>query len=224
MRSRIPALLCLALAAAWPARAQQQPKMDEGEIAIAYISGRFAMPVTCKRQDGTTLELQDSIVLKVVPEAGTDTLQVTFFGIEVPDVDYCYNLVERRVADRRGQILLRYRSHNRKDLGSTDFRRTAIKGSLTYNAYEGEVKERPIGSSPEQAPARALAFDGGDSRLVVEPVQPGSDGAKLFADFDARANATVGGPVAGRRYTFRFVAKDGEQFVFYAIEDRRKRK
>jgi len=225
MQRRITALVLLVLASG--ARAQgeyQQPEhQTEDQIAISYISGRFASPVTCKRKDGSVIQLEDAFVLKPAPEAGGgNSLRVTFFGIEAADVDFCYSLIERRVPDRRGTILFHYRSHNRKDLGNTDFRRSAQSGSLTYNAHEGVVQERAVGSNPDNAPARELDFDGGDSRLVVEPVQGGSDGAKLFADLDAREKP--GGSGTPRRYAFRFVAKDGSEFRIYATEDARHRK
>jgi hypothetical protein len=223
MHRRIPALLLLVLAAAARAEGEyQQPEhLTEDQIAIAYISGRYASPVTCKRQDGSVLQVEDAIVLKPAPEeGGGNSLRVTFFGIDAADVDFCYSLIERRVPDRRGTILFHYRSHNRKDLGSTDFRHSAKSGSLTYNAHEGVLKERAIGSNPDNAAPRELSFDGGESRLVVEPVQPGSDGAKLFAELDARQKP-VGTP---RRYTFRFIAKDGSEFSFYATQDVRQRK
>ncbi|HTO08649.1 MAG TPA: hypothetical protein VMR86_16490 [Myxococcota bacterium] len=227
MHRRIPALLCLVLAAS--VRAQdgyQQPQhLTEDEIAIAYIAGRFSAPVTCKRQDGSVLQIEDAIELKPAPEAGGgNSLKVTFFGIEVGDVDYCYNLIERRVPDRRGTILLHYRSHNRKDLGSTDFRRSAQSGSLTYNAHEGVLKERPIGSNPDNVSPRELDFGGGDSRLVVEPIQPGSDGAKLYADFDGRKSFGDAEGEKFRRYSFRFIAKDGREFRLYATQDMKHRR
>ena len=223
MHRRIPALFLLVLAAS--ARAQEGYKdpehLTEDQIAIAYIAGRWASPVTCKRHDGSMIQVEDSVVAKPAPEEGGGaSLRLTFFGIDAADVDFCYSLVERRVADRRGTLLFHYRSHNRKDLGNTDFRRSAQSGSLTYWAHDGTLVERAVGSSSDNAAARELSFDGGDSKLVVEPVQPGSDGAKLFAELDARDPPSR----PPRRYTFRFVAKDGSEFRFYATADARKRR
>ena len=219
----------LLLASAGLARAQtpdeyQQPvHIGEDEIAIAYLAGRFTSPITCKRNDGSVLELQDSIVMKPAPEeGGGNSLKVTFFGVDVADVDYCYNLIEKRVPDRRGSILLHYRSHNRKDLGASDFRREAAKGSLTYNAHRGEVHVRGLGKGDQEEPARDLQFDGGDSRMVLEPIQLGSDGAKLFADYDERVKSGAIDARA-RRFALTFYAKDGSHFTFYGIEDKKRR-
>jgi hypothetical protein len=224
MHWRIPALLFLALAAT--ARAQggyggQSEHLTEDQIAVAYIQGRWTSPVTCKRPDGSLIQVEEAVLLKSVPEeGGGSSLRATFFGIDAGEVDFCYSLIERRVPDRRGSILFHYlHTHNRKDLGNTDFRRAAQTGSLTYNAADGTVKERSVGANPDNAPTRDLVFDGGDSKLVVEPLQPGSDGAKMYAELDARENRTK----PPRRYSLRFIAKDGSEFRMYATEDARQR-
>lgn len=192
--------------------------MTEDEIALAFIAGRYSSPITCKKTDGSVIELENSIVLKPAPESGGgNSLKVTFFGVDVPDVAFCYSLVERRIVDRRGSILVHFRSHNRADLGVSDFRRTMTKnGSLTYYAHRGELSARGVGSEADPADARVLQFGGGDSKLEVEPIAEGTDGAKLLSDYDARTGVM---PSADqRRFTFRFTAKDGSQFMFYGVE------
>jgi hypothetical protein len=210
----------------------QPVHMSEQELAVNYIAGRYASPITCKKTDGTVVQAEDSMLLKVAPEEGGDNgLKATFFGVEVGDVSYCYNLISRRVVDRRGTIVLRYLSHNRKDLGDHDFRRAAASGSLTYTATGGELNEHGIGSDPGDAPARTLHFEGKESKLVVAPVQQGTDGAKLFADYDARAKSASAAPAGpgeqsnpSKRFSFRFIASDGSEFTFYAIEDSHRRR
>jgi len=219
---------CL-LAASGEGRAQQdgdyqQPvHVSEDEVALSFIQGRFATPITCKRTDGSSMDIEEAIVLKSAPESGGgDSVKITFFGIDAPDVAYCYNLVERRALDRRGTIFVHFRSHNRKDLGVADFRRAATSGPLTYNAHRGELHLREIGSEAKPENDRVLSFDGGDARVVVDAISAGSDGAKLLADYEAR----VGGAMseAHRRFAFRFIAKDGTEFMFYGVEDARRRK
>jgi hypothetical protein len=202
---------------------QQPPKVAEGDVALAFLAGRYTTPVTCKKTDGSVIELEDSISMKPAPDsAGGGGLKVTFFGVDVADVAYCYNLVERRVIDRRGTIFIHFRAYTRKDLGMADFRRAAAAGPLTYNAHRGELQARGIGTDADPAEARVLPFDGGDSKVVVTGIPAGSDGAKLLADYDAR----VGRPRSseGRRLMFRFTAKDGTEFTFYGVEAAKPRK
>jgi hypothetical protein len=228
MRSFSAALACACLAGAprlAPAQDDYNPPVHatEDAIALAFITGRYSSPVTCKKTDGSVLELENSIVLKPAPESGGgNSLKVTFFGVDVPDVAYCYSLVERRIVDRRGSILVHFRSHNRADLGVSDFRRTAASGSLTYYAHRGELSARGLGSEADPADTRVLPFDGGDSKLVVDSIPAGSDGAKLLSDYDARTGVV---PSPDRkRFAFRFTAKDGSQFTFWGVEAPRARR
>jgi len=231
----LPALAALALLAAPAARAQyrnpsepgdykSQPHPGEDAVAIAFLEGRYTSPVTCKRSDGSTIEVPVSMVFKSAPEdGGGDVAKVTFFGVEVADATYCYSLIERRIVDRRGSILLRYRSHNRTDLGISDFRRALKAGPLTYNASLGEIAERGIGSDPGDVPTRTLSFEGGDSRLVLEDVPYGSDGAKLLDRFRPTPDGAKPDDVP-RRFGFHFYAKDGTDFRLYAIEELAKKR
>ncbi len=222
------ALACAWLAAAPLARAQDDGyrppvKATESDVALLFLAGRYAMPITCKKTDGSVVELEESISFKAAPDAGGGkSLKVTFFGVDVADAAYCYNLVERRLPDRRGTMFVHFRSHNREDLGLSDFRRTAARGPLTYWAHRGELVVRGLGSDSEQPAARVLAFDGGEAKILVDAIAPGTDGAKLLADYEARAGSARN--AEGRRFSMRFSATDGTSFTFYAVEALRMRK
>lgn len=221
------ALACLT-AGAPPARAQDDEyrppiKATESDLALAFLAGRYSMPITCKKTDGSVVELEDSISFKPAPDAGGEkALKVTFFGVDVADAAYCYNLVERRIVDRRGTIFVHYRSHNREDLGMSDFRRAASRGPLTYNAHRGELRVRGIGTDSGHPGEGELAFDGGDSKLVVDTIAPSSDGAKLLADYEARTGLSSGAD--RKRFNMQFTAKDGTTFTFYGVDATRTRK
>jgi hypothetical protein len=175
------ALLATLLLALWPGRApaqnepQQAPlKMNADEIAIHFIAGRYVTPVTCKLEDGSSVEVEDAIQLKDSPEAsGGKSLKVTFFGIQVPNAEYCYSNLERRVLDRRGVFFVHFRNRNRPDFGVADFRRIAKAGPLTYNAHRGALRVSGIGTDAATREPLELSFDGGDARLVVESFPSG---------------------------------------------------
>ena len=225
---RLATLLSLALAALpriaicqGASEYQKPPHVNADEIAISFLEGRYITPVTCKLRDGSQVEVNDSIQLKASPEAGGgNSLKATFFGIQVADAEYCYSSIERRVVDRRGFLHLHFRARNRPDYGIADFRHMAKAGPLTYNAHRGELQVREIGADAALLSPRVLAFDGGDSRLVVEGVPDGTDGAKVVAQFFAKHPPQEGH--ARRFFTFRFFAKDESEFTFYAIEDDRR--
>lgn len=223
---RLATLLALALAALpTPSLAQSEYKppahVNADEIAIQFVASRYFSPVTCKLADGSQIDVNDSIELKSAPEAGGgNALKATFYGIQVAGAAYCYSTIERRVVDRRGVLYLHVRTRNRPEYGVADFRRMVKSGGLTYNAHRGELQVREIGSDEATQAPRVLAFDGGDSRLVVEGISEGSDGAKLITQYLEKNPEMESQP---RRYfTFRFTAKDGSEFTYFAIQDDRR--
>jgi len=224
MRIAPLAILVLALLpGSAPAQSEHQPPphVKADDIALNFIAGRYIMPVTCKLADGSSVEVEDSIQLKPSPEAsGGSSLRVTFFGIEVPNADYCYSSIERRVVDRRGVFFVHFRNRNRPDFGMADFRRLAKAGPLNYNAHRGDLRVKAIGSEAATQEPRVLEFDGGDARLVVESVPAGTDGAKVITQFLEKHPPKPG--LDRRLFTFRFIAKDASEFRFYAIEDDRR--
>ncbi len=222
---RLAALVALALAllpsgalAKGESEYQQPTHMNADEVAILFLAGRYISPVTCKLADGTQIEVEDSIVVKDAPEqGGGKQLKATFFGIQVGNAQYCYSSIDRRVLNRRGVLYLHFRTRNRPEYGLSDFRRMAQAGPLTYNVHRGELEVRGIGSEATPEPPRVLSFAGGDSRMVVESIQAGSDGGKLVSQYFAAHPPDPEEPP--RVLTFRVVAKDGSEFTFYAIQD-----
>ena len=223
---RLATLLALALAVP-PATSfaqseyQKPPHVNSDEIAISFIAGRYVSPVTCKLADGSQVEVFDPLELKASPEAGGGkSLKATFFGIQVADAQYCYSSIERRVMDRRGVLYLHFRTRNRPDFGVADFRRMVKAGPLTYHAHRGELQMREVDAGAATGAARIVAFDGGKSRLVVDGIVEGSDGSKLLGQYLNKNPPKVDQP--GRYLSLRFVAKDGSEFTYYAIQDDRR--
>jgi hypothetical protein len=224
MRFASAAILVLALLPG-PAYAQgeqpQPPKMNADEIALLFLAGRYVMPVTCKLADGTSVEVDDAIEFKDSPEAGGGkSLRVTFFGIQVPNAEFCYSAIDRRAPDRRGVFFIHFRSRNRPDFGMADFRRLAKAGPLTYNAHRGELRVSGVGTEAATQAPSVLHFDGGDARLSVESVVAGTDGARVVAQFLEKHPTKLG--LNRRIFTLRFFPKEGGEFLFYAIEDDRR--
>jgi hypothetical protein len=98
----------------------------------------------------------------------------------------------------------------------------AKAGPLTYNAHRGELLVREVGPQAAAQPPRTLSFAGGESRLVVEGVPDGTDGAKLVTQYFASHPDEAA--LSPRVFAFRFHPDEGPEFTFYAIEDRRRRR
>jgi hypothetical protein len=159
------------------------------------------------RSDGSRLELEQAIGVRAAPKrSGMPVLRVTFFGIDVPDAEKCFNVVEPRVPDRRGVLYVTYRSNRRADMGLTDFRRTIRKGALVYHIVSGQLRIRDV---DEHGEPRVVRFEDRDYPLRIRPVLPQSDGDKLLAPY--RGDHP---PEADPRRRLRFEIEGPEQFTF----------
>ncbi|HXJ36446.1 MAG TPA: hypothetical protein VMS22_20610, partial [Candidatus Eisenbacteria bacterium] len=200
------------------------PQLTEDQVALAFLQGRYVTPVTCKKTDGSSVDVESSIGIKFAPDSGGgNAARITFFGIDLPDIAYCYNVVERRVIDRRGSILVHFQSFNRSDKGLADFKIAAKRGPLEYPSHRGEVTEKPLGTQGE-GETRTLSFEGQGSKLVVETVSSGSDGAKLLSVYPPTAPARLNAPDERKRLTLRFHPVAGDPFVVYVIDEVHTRK
>ena len=158
------------------------PKAKTHDLALNWLKGRWSQPVTCERADGSTFARERALSFRVAPGegAGRTALRATFYGIDAPDAVRCYNLIESELLDLRGVVHLHVRAHNREDMGIVDFRRMLADGSLDYYVTRGRLRWRPIGADADWT---AVEVPEG-SRLHLDPVLGGSDGARLFEAHD----------------------------------------
>jgi hypothetical protein len=171
----------LPLSGVAPAQEQSErpSDLDETALALSWLQGRFKSPLTCVRRDGSRVDIEEALVIRQgTPRSGTRVARITFFGIDLPDAIKCSNLLEPRVPDRRGVLYVTYRSNKRADMGAADFRRTLREGVVRYEIVGGELRVRALEGDAE-AP-RTVPFLGGDHSLLVRPVLPQSDGAKIL--------------------------------------------
>jgi hypothetical protein len=132
-------------------------------------------------RDGSRQELEEAIGIRVAPRrSGMPVVRLTFFGIDIPDAEKCFSVVDRRVPDRRGVLYVTYRSNRRQDMGLTDFRRTARKGVLVYHIVGGQLRIREVG---KEAEPRVVRFEDRDYPLRIRAVMPHSDGDRLLAPY-----------------------------------------
>jgi len=191
-----------------------QPGSDATTIALQWVTGRFRMPVTCIRKDGSRIELEEALVIRPAPEhGGNTTLKATFFGIDAANVSRCYNLVTPRIPDRRGILYLTFRSHERPDLGIKDFQRRLREGALHYPIRAGQLRERGFGEEKQQS--RTIKFSRRGINLIIRPIHHGSDADKLLSRY------TEGKPALRQARRFELEIQGPDEFGYrgYFIED-----
>jgi hypothetical protein len=209
------ALLVAGGAAAQQDRYRPPSKTDATTLALNWVIGRFRMPVTCTRTDGSQLQLEEAVVIRPAPEhSGKLALKATFFGIDAADVSHCFNLVFPRLPDRRGILYLTFRSHERTDLGMADFRRRMRDGELRYPIQDGQLREREFGET--KAKPRVVKFDRRGVEFLVRDIRAGSDADKLLARYTEAASPRAYRP---RRLEFEITGPDDYVYRGYFIED-----
>ena len=224
MRHAIPPVRLLALAGLLllltsTALGQRDVRLPSGldatTLALEWVTGRYRMPVTCLRSDGSRIELEEAIVIRRAPEHGDiRTLKLTFFGIDAPNISRCYNLVTPNIPDRRGTLYVTFRSASRADTGPKDFRRRLESGELRYPIQGGQLRQREFGDEPSLA--RAVKFSRRGIDLVVRTINDGSDADKLLAPYAKRETRTR---YRSRRFEFEIQGPDEFAFRGYFIED-----
>jgi len=208
-------LLLLASTALGQRDARLLASMDATTLALEWVTGRYRMPVTCLRSDGSRIELEEAIVIRRAPEHGNiRTLKLTFFGIDASDISRCYNLLIPDIPDRRGTLYATFRSAARGDLGPKDFRRRLESGELRYPIQGGQLRQREFGDEPSQA--RTVKFSRRGIDLVVRTIHGGSDADKLLAPYAKRGTSTRR---RIRRFEFEIQGPDEFAFHGYFIED-----
>jgi hypothetical protein len=192
------------------------PKYDVAELAMRWISGRFIMPVTCTRNDGSVLTIEQAVAVRPVPERGGPAYSVraTFFGIDVADASHCYHLADSRLLDRRGRLYFNLPSRYRPDMGTTDFRHLLEEGQITFQISDGKLTSRPIGES--DAEPEVVAYRSAGATVTVRVMEVGEDGFKALAALapsDPRLNYRV------RRLEFRVEHPEHGTFSSFFMDD-----
>ncbi|MBW2282754.1 MAG: hypothetical protein JRG76_18820 [Deltaproteobacteria bacterium] len=181
------AALAAVLGAAPPVQAQkvggQTPQVSTRELAMNYIVGRYVSPVTCTREDGSLLQTHQSMTIRKdrsrgLTTTGAHVVRATLFGIDVSGVQYCHNLMQRRLADTRGVFFITYRGQTREDLGLSDFRRELRDGEISYHVRDGRITSRGVGEAAGETSTRDLT--GADAVLHLRQLPSRSDGDRML--------------------------------------------
>jgi len=216
IRTGAPGLLLFALLAS--GALAQEPHVDPTHGALNWIIGRWYMPVTCEREDGSRVQIEDAIVLRPATEdpAGR-SLKATFFGLDIADAKRCFTMIDSNVRDRRGVLYLTYTSQRRTDLGLKDLRDDLEDGELTYQITRGKLRERNIASGD---PPRVLHYTSKDGRLTVKELKRGSDGYKLLS---TAAPAQPAQGLAVRWLSLELTGREMDPVKAYILEDAERR-
>lgn len=209
-----------ALGGAAPAAAQEirgrvlPPHADATTLALAWLEGRYRMPVVCAAGDGPSVPGALRVAARRAPLEGPEpAVRVTFYGLpERPEgggAERCSNLLERDVPDLRGVLRVTYRSAGRADLGEADFRRTLRGGSVRYAILDGTLVLRRADSDTEER----HRLEGG--WLEVRALRPGSDGLRMLVGMLGRL------PAQARAFELRIETEDGPLWKGFFVEEAR---
>ena len=202
------------------ALAQAPPRVNETHATLNWIIGRWRMPVTCEREDGSMIQLEESVVVRPAREdAEGRTVRVTFFGIDVEGARRCFNLTHKDVPDRRGVFYMTFVSHGRSDIGLTRLRQNLEEGSLHYEITRGKINVRHIGANSEED--RVVDFADVDAGLEVSFLDRGTDGYRLLTTLVKR-DGLEGQPL--RRLRFEVSGVEPGTYVGDYLEVPRRRR
>src|SRR5690606_22752935 len=117
------------------------------------------------------------------PQSERRVNRVTFSGLEAREAERCRNPLGGDAPNLVGSVLVGYTPRRRhSDTPRRDFQQRLEEGMLDLEVVAGRLRIGPTHLAPEALPE--VDFAGG--RAQVRTVEPGSDVARVLADFGRR--------------------------------------
>jgi hypothetical protein len=194
---------CLALAfvlAAASAALAQGP--DLNALALEWLSADWAAPLVCEIAGRPVRGVRR---MRVAPDRrhGSHPMgEMRFFDLAAPDATRCTGELGADEPEVRGALLFRLERPSRPDVAMRDFEQALRRdGGFDFSIESGRLQIQRVGGA--EAP-RAVDFAGGTLRTRL--VRPGSDAARLLAEFPQP-----------RKLTFEIEARDGTRLRFHGV-------
>jgi hypothetical protein len=194
---------CLALAwvfAAAPAARAQEP--DLTVLALQWLSADWAAPLVCEIAGRPVRGVRR---MRVEPDRrhGSQSMgEMRFFDLAAPEATRCTSELGAEEPEVRGALVFRLERPSRPDLAMRDFEQALRRdGGFDFSIESGRLHLQRVGGAE---PPRAVDFAGGTLRARL--VRPGSDAARLLAEFPQP-----------RKLTFELEARDGTRLRFHGV-------
>lgn len=180
LRGRRAALAALAvLAGAAPAAAAP----DETDYVLQFLRGGWRSPLLCTFDGRTLPGVRRVVIAPGPPQSERRVNRVTFSGLEAREAERCRNPLGGDAPNLVGSVLVGYTPRRRhSDTPRRDFQQRLEEGMLDLEVVAGRLRIGPTHLAPEALPE--VDFAGG--RAQVRTVEPGSDVARVLADFGRR--------------------------------------
>lgn len=192
--------LALPALAVAPARAQDP---DLATLAFSWLAGDWVAPLVCEIGGAPQRGVRRMRVAADPRRSLEQFARLSFFDLAAPGATRCVSLLGSEEPEIRGHVVFRLDRNAAPDVAVREFKQTLRReGGFDFRIERGRLLLRPVAAGESEA--RAVDFSGGT--LHARAVAPGSDAARLLAEFPQR-----------RKVTFELEAKDGTRLRLHAV-------
>lgn len=166
-----------------PAWGQPRPGagQDLVDLALAWAQGDFRSPLICEFEGRPRRGLRRVRIVPVRRTALQRTDEIVFHDLDPEGANRCFTELGGDQANWIGAVRISLEARSRPDTAMHDFQsRLRRDGGITFAVKSGSLRRIAIGSGEE----RVVRFAGG--RATLSRIPPGSDTARLLAEFRAR--------------------------------------
>jgi hypothetical protein len=151
------------------------------DLAVDWARGRFASPVVCTFDGEPARGMRRVTISAGATHSRPRLARIQFKDIEAEDASRCISDMGRSVPNIRGSLEIHLAGTRPRDTAMRDFKSELRRNyGFEFVVASGRLQIEPIGSDSE---AQVVDFKGGTAGLFE--VRPGSDAARLLADFSS---------------------------------------
>ncbi len=174
------AVVAAGLLGSAPLRAQTGPTLQD--LAVAWASGSYGSPLICEI-DGEPVRGMRRLQITPVLQKGRPTeAKITFVEMDVPPETRCFNDLGITAPNIAGWIRLRLLGTSHPDSAKRDFKQKLKReGGIEFDVPAAHVRTQSTRDATRVW--KPLRLRGGEAFMRL--VRPGSDNARLLADFDS---------------------------------------
>lgn len=179
---RFGSFLCLAIALGSPAYGQSPSGRTVADLALDWARGRFASPLICQFGDKPVRGIRRVLITPGPSHVRPAVDRIVFVDLDVDEASRCFAELKGDVPNVIGSVQIRLLGIRTADTARRDFReQLRRKQGFEFGIVSGGLRIRPVSQPPSAG--EGVDFRGG--RASLRTIEPGSDSARLLADFDS---------------------------------------